>query len=127
MTSAATSFAIPLPTGLRASGGSIVLDTSYTTATGIVISAAQWGSPNGNFPDFVIFTKNLDTVPDDWGGLVQYNGPGTGTVRIFGTAPQTDDVGVTEEATETIPAITVTFLAFYIDQAVRGGAAVITA
>jgi hypothetical protein len=118
MTSSVTSAPITIPTGIRASKGTITLDTSY--AGGTVITPAQFGGganglPNRN-PDAVILHGRQGTLDFTNQGVVNYD-PSTGKVHVFGTAFNADQDttgGISEEATETLGALLIDYVALWL-------------
>lgn len=128
MTSSVTSQPIPVPTGVRMSKGIITLDTSY--AGGTVITPAQFGGgsnglPNRN-PDAVIL-HNIAATDQTAYEVCQYD-PSTGKIHVYGTAFSADadsTGGITEEATETIGAFLLSYVAIWVQPDPSGVATVV--
>ena len=123
MTSSVTS--IPVTTNdMRVSKGTITLDTAY--AGGTVITPVQFGGgsngiPNRN-PDAVITTGRQGTLDFTNQGVVNYD-PSTGKVHVFGTAfgaDQDTTGGISEEATETLGALLIDYVAFWFNPTPAG-------
>lgn len=123
MTSSVTS--IPVDTeNLRISKGTITLDTSY--AGGTVITPAQFGGgangiPNRN-PDVVLVHGRAGTLDFTNQGVVNYD-PLTGKIHVFGTAfgaDQDTTGGISEEATETLGALLIDYVALWFNAAPVG-------
>lgn len=119
MTSSVTSAAVNLPGNLRMTTGTITIDTTY--AGGTVLTAAQFGGgangiPN-RLPDAVVATGVNGGLDFTTYGPWTYD-PATGKVHIYGTAFNADQDttgGITEEATETIGALLLGYIAFWFD------------
>jgi hypothetical protein len=117
MTSSVTSQPVSVPSGLRITRGTITLDTTY--AGGTVLTPAQFGGgsngiPNRN-PDAVITTGRQGTLDFTNQGVVAYD-PSTGKLHVYGTAFNADQDttgGISEEATETLGALLIDYVAFW--------------
>jgi hypothetical protein len=117
MTSSVTSQPVPVPIGLRITRGTITLDTAY--AGGTVLTPAQFGGgsngiPNRN-PDAVIVHGRAGTLDFTNQGVVNYD-PSTGKIHVFGTAFNADQDttgGISEEATETLGALIIDYVAIW--------------
>jgi len=126
MTSSVTSQAINLPSNLRMSFGTITLDTAY--AGGTVLTAAQFGGgsnglPN-RLPDAVVPVGRTGTLDFTNQGVISYD-RATGKIHVYGTAFNADQDttgGISEEATETLGALLIDYVAFWFD----GAAATLT-
>ncbi len=118
MTSSVTSAPVSIPTGIRVSKGTITLDTAYVTGT--VLTPAQFGGgsngiPNRN-PDIVLTYGRQGTLDFTAQGVVNYD-TSTGKIHVFGTAFTADQDttgGITEEATETLGALLIDYVAIWV-------------
>lgn len=121
MTSSVTSSAVNIPGNLRMSTGTITLDVAY--AGGTVLTAAQFGGgsngiPN-RLPDAVITHGRAGTLDFTNQGVVNFD-PSTGKIHVYGTAFNADQDttgGISEEATETLGALLIDYVAFWFDGA----------
>lgn len=119
MTSSVTSSAVQVPNNLRITHGTITLDTAY--AAGTVLTAAQFGGgangvPN-RLPDFVLTGGRQGTVDFTNQGVVGFD-VSTGKMHVYGTAFNADQDttgGISEEATETLGALLIDYVAFWFD------------
>lgn len=119
MTSSVTSSAVQIPNNLRITRGTITLDVAY--AGGTVLTAAQFGGgangvPN-RLPDAVITHGRQGTLDFTNQGVVNFD-PSTGKIHVFGTAFNADQDttgGISEEATETLGALLIDYVAFWFD------------
>src|SRR5260221_568213 len=118
MTSSVTSTPVTIPTGIRATKGTITLDTAY--AGGTVISAAQFGAASvgqSRTPDVVLVHGRSGTLDFTAQGVVNYD-PATSKIHVFGTAFTADQDttgGISEEATETLGALLIDYIAFWFE------------
>lgn len=117
MTSSVTSTPVAIPTGIRASKGTITLDTSY--AGGTVITPAQFGGGSNGLPnrtpDAVLVHGRQGTLDFTNQGVVNFD-PATSKIHVFGTAFNADQDttgGISEEATETLGALIIDYVALW--------------
>jgi hypothetical protein len=93
---------VSIPTGIRATTGTIDFAGTTYGAGGLAVSAAQFGAGSNGIPnrkpDFVIFTigSAADDADSDAAMVLRYI-PSTGKVAAYGSEPLVDEAGLGED------------------------------